>query len=54
MKNIRDFYLKNFQFLDMKLSIYLNRRVFVMTCPLIAFAMATTSGQLLADRESSP
>ena len=30
MKNIRDFYLKNFQFLEVKLSIYLNRCVFVM------------------------
>ena len=30
MKNVRAFYLKNFQFLEVKLSIYLNRRVFVM------------------------
>ena len=29
MKN-RVFYLKNFSFLEVKLSIYLNRRVFVM------------------------
>ena len=30
MKNIRVFYLKNFQFLEMKFPIYLNRRVLVM------------------------
>ena len=30
MKNIRDFYLKIFSFLEVKFSIYLNRRVFVM------------------------
>ena len=31
MKNIRVFYLKIFNFLEMKVSIYLNWRVFVMT-----------------------
>ena len=30
MKNMRIFYLKNFPFLVVKFSIYLNRRVFVM------------------------
>ena len=30
MKNIRVFLSENFQFLDVKFSIYLNRRVFVM------------------------
>ena len=30
MKNIRIFYLKNFSFLMVKFSIYLNRRIFVM------------------------
>ena len=30
MKNIRVFLSKNFQFLEVKFSIYLNRRVFVM------------------------
>ena len=30
MKNIRDFLSEHFQFLEVKLSIYLNRRVFVM------------------------
>ena len=33
MKNIRDFLSENFQFLEVKFSIYLNRRVFVMVCP---------------------
>ena len=30
MKHIRVFYLKIFSFLEVKFSIYLNRRVFVM------------------------
>ena len=30
MKNIRVFLPENFRFLEMKFSIYLNRRVFVM------------------------
>ena len=30
MKNIRVFLSQNFQFLEVKFSIYLNRRVFVM------------------------
>ena len=30
MKNIRFFLSENFQFLEVKLSIYLNRRVFVI------------------------
>ena len=33
MKNIRVFFLsENVQFLEVKFSIYLNRRVFVMNC----------------------
>ena len=32
MKNIRVFLSENCQFLEMKFSIYLNRRVFVMGC----------------------
>ena len=31
MKNIRVFLSETFQFLEVKFSIYLNRRVFVMT-----------------------
>ena len=31
MKNIRVFSAENFQFLEIKFSIYLNRRVFVMS-----------------------
>ena len=30
MKNIRVFLYENFQFLEVKFSIYLNRRVFIM------------------------
>ena len=33
MKNTRDFLSENFKFLEVKLSIYLNRRVFVMVHP---------------------
>ena len=32
MKNIRDFLSENFQFLEVKFSIYLKRRAFVMVC----------------------
>ena len=35
MKNIRVFYLNIFQFLEVKFSIYLNRRVFEMLIKLI-------------------
>ena len=35
MKNIGNFYLKIFSFLEVKFSIYLNRRVFVMVSPVI-------------------
>ena len=34
MKKISDFMSKNFLFLEMKISIYLNRRVFVMSVSL--------------------
>ena len=33
MKNIRNFLSENFQFLEVKFSIYLNRRVFAMLLP---------------------
>ena len=32
MKNIRDFLSENFQFLELKISTYLNRHIFVMHC----------------------
>ena len=32
MKNIRGFLSENFQFLEVKFSMYLNRRVFIMGC----------------------
>ena len=35
MKNIRVFHLKIFSFLEVKFTIYLNRRVFVMIRPII-------------------
>ena len=35
MKNIRIFYLKIFSFLEVKLSVYLNRRVYVMNGTLV-------------------
>ena len=35
MKNIGVFVSENFQFLEVKFSIYLNRRVFVMNCFLL-------------------
>ena len=34
MKNYNSFYLKTHQFLEVKFSIYLNRRVFVIMCLL--------------------
>ena len=36
MKNIRVFVSENFQFLEVKFSIYLNRRVFVMKTQICA------------------
>ena len=35
MKNIAVFYLKIFSFLEVKFSIYLNRRVFVMIASIV-------------------
>ena len=44
MKNIKFFLSENFQFLEMKFSIYFNRRVFVMSwqetasaCPVVFY-----------------
>ena len=37
MKKIRFFLSENFMFLEVKISIYLNRRVFVMTCTYAVF-----------------
>ena len=37
MINIRVFYLKNFVFLEVKFSLYLNRQVFVMLSLLYMF-----------------
>ena len=54
MKNIRVFYLKLFQFLVLKLSIYLNRRVSVMKRKhyetLLSNAMVTESLQISTEK----
>ena len=44
MKNVRVFYLKKIRFLEVKFSIYLNRRVFVMG----GFGVDCSSCDLLA------
>ena len=44
MKNIRVFLSENFQFSEVKLSIYLNRRVFVMAKTCLR-AYADSKGQ---------
>ena len=41
MKNIRDFLSENFQFLEVKISTYLNRRVFVMRSIQDCLALVT-------------
>ena len=41
MKNIGNFYLKIFSFLEVKFSIYLNRRVFVMRLSSATFSLGT-------------
>ena len=42
MKNIRIFYLKNFHFLVVNFSVYLNRLVFVMYCIFSEYSHAST------------
>ena len=37
MKNIKDFNMKIFKFLEIEFSIYLNRRVFVMALAMSLF-----------------
>ena len=37
MKNIKDFNMKIFKFLEIEFSIYLNRRVFVMALAMSVF-----------------
>ena len=43
MKNIKIFYLKIFIFLTIKLSVYLNRRVFIMVDPISLCEVTQTS-----------
>ena len=45
MKNIRDFLSENFQFLEVKISTYLNRRVFVMQTALYTSSEVRTTMQ---------
>ena len=45
MKNIRVFLTENFQFLEVKFSIYLNRHVFVMKKIFRTESMQTTFGR---------
>ena len=42
MKKYQSFLSENFQFLEMKFSIYLNRRVFVMACFYLTLFTKTT------------
>ena len=46
MKNIRVFVSENFQFLVVKFSIYLNRRVFVMDILFVAKNVRNKSGNM--------
>ena len=52
MKNIRVFYLKIFNFLVVKVSIYLNRRVFVMNGPNTNGTFTMPDSNLLIDQEN--
>ena len=46
MKNIKVFLSKNFQFLEVKFYIYLNRRVFVMSLTFAICTIITTVNSL--------
>ena len=48
MKNIGVFISENFQFLEVKFSIYLNRHVFVMKC--LGIRLSGTSSDFLIDQ----
>ena len=52
MKNIRDFLSENFQFLEMKISTYLNRHVFVMN-RLIPEVMLPVHDMISVKRKSA-
>ena len=47
MKNIRVFLLENFQFLEVKFSIYLNRHVFVMSTQYMSYPMFEQNFKIL-------
>ena len=40
MKKYQSFLSKNFQFLEVKFSVYLNRHVFIMQIKLLPFSIA--------------
>ena len=56
MKTYQSFLSENFQFLEVKFSIYLNRRVFVMTdiFPLILLCFSLVMALSLRDHIKSP
>ena len=49
MKNIRVFLSENFQFLEVKFSIYLNRRVFVVYWTLVIKGLTIAKGLSMGD-----
>ena len=53
MKKYQSFLSENFQFLEVKFSIYLNRLVFVMTCPFYSQAL-TCHVNCLIRRQFAP
>ena len=46
MKNIRFFLSENFMFLEVKISIYLHRRVFVMLISIILTLLSNEYGEM--------
>ena len=50
MKNIRVFLSENFQFLEVKFSLYLNRRVFIMTVAQLQYSTYTESSVATDDQ----
>ena len=46
MKNIRFFLSENFQFLEVKFSVYLNRRVFVMSLYFLVICVLETYSRI--------
>ena len=53
MKKISEFLSENFQFLEVKVSTYLNRRVFVMSSTIILVAVHFTMQNIELSRNLS-